>query len=61
MDWIERLNKSIHYIEDHLTDEIDIGQLARIAYLSLPKNVHLYGRHHFIGIYPKKENVFGSR
>ncbi len=34
MDWIERLNKSIHYIEDHLTDEIDIGQLARIAYCS---------------------------
>lgn len=31
MEWVERLNKSINYIEEHLTDEIDIGVLAKIA------------------------------
>ena len=31
MEWIERLNQSIHYIEGHLTDEIDYEQLGRIA------------------------------
>jgi len=32
MEWVERLNQSIHYIEEHLTDErIDYEQLGRIA------------------------------
>ncbi len=31
MVWIERLNQSIAYIEQHLTDEIDYEQLGRIA------------------------------
>ena len=31
MDWIERLNKTLAYIETHLADEIDYGQLAKIA------------------------------
>ena len=31
MEWVHRLNQSIRYIEEHLTDEIDYGQLARIA------------------------------
>ena len=31
MEWIERLNEAIGYIEKHLTDEIDMGQLGRIA------------------------------
>ncbi len=31
MEWIERLNQSMQYIEEHLTDEIDTGQLGRIA------------------------------
>ena len=31
MEWIERLNDAIGYIEEHLTDEIDYGQLGRIA------------------------------
>lgn len=31
MEWIERLNRAISYIEEHLTDEIDYGQLGRIA------------------------------
>lgn len=31
MEWIERLNGAIGYIEEHLTDEIDYAQLGRIA------------------------------
>lgn len=31
MEWIERLNESLLYIEEHLTDEIDYEQLGRIA------------------------------
>ena len=31
MEWVERLNQSIAYIEEHLTGEIDYGQLGRIA------------------------------
>ena len=31
MEWIERLNQSIQFIEEHLTDELDPEQLGRIA------------------------------
>ena len=31
MEWIERLNDTISYIEEHLTEEIDMNQLGRIA------------------------------
>lgn len=31
MEWVERLNQSINYIEEHLTSEIDYEQLGRIA------------------------------
>lgn len=31
MEWLERLNKSISYIEDNLTGEIDIDKAAQIA------------------------------
>lgn len=31
MEWIERLNDAINYIEEHLTDEIDYEQIGRIA------------------------------
>ncbi len=31
MEWVERLNQSMHYIEEHLTGEIDYERLARIA------------------------------
>lgn len=31
MEWIERLNSAIDYIEEHLTEEIDYEQLGRIA------------------------------
>lgn len=31
MEWIDRLNSAISYMEEHLTDEIDYEQLGRIA------------------------------
>lgn len=31
MEWIERLNNAINYIEEHLTEEIDYNQPAAIA------------------------------
>ena len=31
MEWMERLNQSLDYIEAHLTEEIDYEQLGRIA------------------------------
>ncbi len=31
MEWVERLNQSMNYIEEHLTCEIDYEQLGRIA------------------------------
>lgn len=35
MDWIVRLNSAIHYIEEHLTEEIDYDELARVACCSV--------------------------
>lgn len=34
MEWIERLNEAINYIEEHLTDDIDYEQLGQIAFCS---------------------------
>ncbi len=31
MEWVERLNQSVNYIEEHLTEEMDYEQLGRIA------------------------------
>ena len=31
MEWVERLNESMRYIEEHLTGEIDHKELGRIA------------------------------
>lgn len=31
MEWVEKLNQSMDYIEEHLADEIDYEQLGRIA------------------------------
>ncbi len=31
MEWIDRLNNAINYIEEHLTDRIDYEELGRIA------------------------------
>lgn len=34
MDWLENLNKSLEYVENHLTDELSIDEAARIAHCS---------------------------
>ena len=31
MDWIERLNKAMEYLEEHMTEEISYEKAARIA------------------------------
>lgn len=31
MEWVDRLNQSINYIEEHLTSEVDYEQLGKIA------------------------------
>jgi AraC family transcriptional regulator len=31
MDWINRLNSAMNYIEEHLSEEIDYEEVARIA------------------------------
>lgn len=35
MEWVERLNRAVHYIEEHLTDKIDYEQAAKIACCSV--------------------------
>jgi AraC family transcriptional regulator len=35
MEWIERLNKAINYIEEHITEDIDYQQVAKIACCSV--------------------------
>ena len=37
MEWIEKLNKAIGYIEENLKGEIDYNELAKICCCSLPK------------------------
>ena len=34
MEWIERLNGAINYIEEHLGEEIDLNEASKIAYCS---------------------------
>lgn len=31
MDWVERMNQAISYIEDHLTEDIDYVEIAKVA------------------------------
>ncbi|MDL2327392.1 AraC family transcriptional regulator [Ruminococcaceae bacterium OttesenSCG-928-A11] len=43
MEWITRLNKTINFIEEHLTDEIDYEELARIACCSSYHYQRMFG------------------
>lgn len=35
MDWLTQLNLALRYIEDNLDDEIDLNQIAKLAYCSI--------------------------
>jgi len=48
MEWIDRLNKAIIYMEEHMTDEIDYEQAAKIACCS---------PHHFQRMFAYLANV----
>lgn len=43
MDWIERLNEAVHYIETHLSEDIHYEQLARIACCSTYHFQRMFG------------------
>jgi len=43
MEWIERLNGTMNYIEEHLTDEIDYEQLGYIACCSAYHFQRMFG------------------
>ena len=74
MEWIERLNQSMNYIEEHLTGEIEYEQLGRIACCSAyhyqvtlrcqEQNgtvPNAFGAFPVSGrVYPKEENVFSG-
>ena len=58
MEWIERLNKAMSYIEEHITEEIDFEQTAKIACCS--EDVHVYGRHPPLRIHPAQTDDAGG-
>lgn len=43
MDWIERLNGTMNYIEEHICDKIDLGEAARIACCSTYHFQRMFG------------------
>lgn len=43
MEWIERLNQTINYIEEHLTEEMDYEQLAKVACCSTYHFQRMFG------------------
>lgn len=54
MEWVERMNRAIGYIEDHLTEDVDYAEAARIACCSL---YHLQRMFPFITDVPLSEYV----
>ena len=34
MDWVERMNAAINYIDEHITEELDFSKIAQIAHSS---------------------------
>lgn len=62
MDWIERLNKAMEYLEEHMMEEISYEKAARIACCStyhFQRMVCLYGKRATFRIYPPQEDVSG--
>ncbi len=48
MEWVDKMNAALNYIEDNLTENIDFEEVARRACCSsynFQKNVFIYYRH----------------
>lgn len=45
MDWINKFNSAINYMEEHMKEEIDMEKVenCRLFILSFSENVYLYG------------------
>lgn len=43
MEWITRLNDAINYIEDHLSEQIDYGEVAKVASCSAYHFQRMFG------------------
>ena len=62
MDWIERLNKAMEYLEEHMTEENFLrkgGAYRMLFHLSFSEDVCLYGKRATFRIYPPQEDVSG--
>ena len=60
MEWIDRLNDTIAYIEGHLTEKIDheqIGQITCCSSYHFTEDVRLYGESFFVRVYPQEKDV----
>ena len=58
MDWIERLNKAINYLEEHIREDIDLEQTAKIACCSTYHFQRMFT--YMAGIYPPQTHVPGG-
>ena len=55
MDWLDRINNAMDYIETNLAGEISYDKIAQLALLfrvSLSTDVSIHHRRDIIGIYP---------
>ena len=54
MEWIERLNKAINYIEENITKEIEYEQVAKIAcclHIIFKECLLIWQMYHFLNIF----------
>ena len=64
MEWFERLNDALHYIEEHLDDSFDITQAAKnrvLLVLSFPAGLYVCCGHPAVGICSPQTHEQGRR
>lgn len=54
MDWLDRMNNAIEYIENNLTEDIDYAQIAQVAYCS---SYHFQRLFSFVADIPLSEYI----
>jgi AraC-like DNA-binding protein len=64
IEWIEGIQNAIEYMEDHLTEELDIRDIAEKAYISpflFSKNIRRPVRFFRRRVYSKSKAQHGGR